>query len=148
MASLGLLKVAKHGRGEYIYLIRFHYARPPSEWVSVTVSIRDTLERILQRELDEAWITDRRIDLRQRTWVFDVRGWRIGERRMVGHVEKLGAEQNALGFCDAKGLTDRQVHVRLMWPNKAIARNVAKTRRAIRPDYWRLHEGVGVHEVI
>ena len=113
-----------------------------------TVSIRDALERILQRELDEARITNRRVDLRQRTWVFDVVGWRIGERRMVGHVEKLGAEQNPLGFADAKSLANRQVHVRLMWPDKAIARNVAKTRRAIRPDYWRLREGVGVHEVI
>lgn len=112
------------------------------------VSIRDTLERILQRELEEARITNRRVDLRQRTWVFDVRGWRIGERRMVGHVEKLGAEQNALGFGDAKGLANRQVHVRLMWSDEAIARNVAKTRRAIRPDYGRLHEGLGVYEVI
>src|ERR1700682_944837 len=85
-----------------------------------TVSSRDILEPILQRELDEARITNRRVDLRQRTWVFDVRGWRIGERRMVGHVEKLGAEQNALGFCDAKGLANRQVHVRLTWPYKAI----------------------------
>lgn len=112
------------------------------------VSIRDTLERILQRELEEARITNRRVDPRQRTWVFDVRGWRIGERRMVGHVEKLGAEQNALGFGDAKGLANRQVHVRLMWSDEAIARNVAKTRRVIRPDYGRLHEGLGVYEVI
>ena len=116
--------------------------------LGLTVSIRDALERILQRELDEARITNRRIDLRQRTWVFDVRGWRIGERRMVGHVEKLGAEQNALGFSDTKGLANRQVHVRLMWSDETIARNVAKTRRAIRPDYWRRNKGVGVHEVI
>ena len=28
LGVLGLLKVAKHGRGENIYLIRFHYVRP------------------------------------------------------------------------------------------------------------------------
>jgi hypothetical protein len=28
LGVLDLLKVAKHGRGEKIYLIRFHYARP------------------------------------------------------------------------------------------------------------------------
>ena len=28
LGVLNLLKVAKHGRGENIYLIRFHYARP------------------------------------------------------------------------------------------------------------------------
>src|SRR5260370_30578550 len=67
---------------------------------------------------------------------------------MVSHVEKLGSEQNALGFGDAKGLANRQVHVRLMWSNKAIARDVAKARRAIRPNYRRQHEGGGAHEVI
>jgi hypothetical protein len=28
LGVLDLLKVAKHGRGENIYLIRFHYVRP------------------------------------------------------------------------------------------------------------------------
>src|SRR5258708_840794 len=103
---------------------------------------------ILQRELDEPRITNRRVDLRQRTWVFDVRGRWIGKRRMVGQVEKLGPEQHALLFADAKGLANRQVHVRLMWSNKAIARGVAETRRAAWPDYRRKHEGSGVDKVI
>ena len=105
-------------------------------------------ERVLQRELNEPRIANHRVDLCQRTRVLDVRGWRIGERRMVSQVEKLGPEQHALPFADAKGLANRQVHVRLMWSNKAIARDVAKTRRAIRPDYRGLNEGPGVHEVI
>ncbi len=29
LGVLDLLKVAKHGRGENIYLIRFHYLKPP-----------------------------------------------------------------------------------------------------------------------
>ena len=29
LGVLDLLKVAKHGRGEKIYLVRFHYVRPP-----------------------------------------------------------------------------------------------------------------------
>lgn len=37
LGVLDLLKVAKHGRGENIYLIRFHYQRPrPSDQVSVS----------------------------------------------------------------------------------------------------------------
>src|SRR5215471_14625640 len=82
---------------------------------------RDASERILQRELDEPRIANRRVDLRQRTWVFDVRGRWIGKRRMVSQVEKLGPEQHALLFANAKGLANRQVHVRLMWSNEAIA---------------------------
>jgi hypothetical protein len=31
LGVLDLLKVAKHGRGEKIYLIRFHYVRPGSK---------------------------------------------------------------------------------------------------------------------
>jgi len=31
LGVLDLLKVAKHGRGENIYLIRFHYVRPRSK---------------------------------------------------------------------------------------------------------------------
>src|ERR1700693_72142 len=31
LGVLDLLKVAKHGRGENIYLIRFHYVRPPAK---------------------------------------------------------------------------------------------------------------------
>src|SRR5271168_3555765 len=31
LGVLDLLKVAKHGRGEKIYLIRFHYVRPRSK---------------------------------------------------------------------------------------------------------------------
>ena len=109
---------------------------------------RDASERILQRELNEPRIANRRVDLCQRTWVFDIRGRWSGERRMIGHVEKLGPEQHALLFADAKGLANRQVHVRLMWSNKAIARDVAKTRREIRPDYRGINEGLGIHEVI
>jgi hypothetical protein len=33
LGVLDLLKVAKHGRGENIYLIRFHYVPPPSQKV-------------------------------------------------------------------------------------------------------------------
>src|SRR5579863_191777 len=112
---------------------------------------RDTSERILQRELDEPRIANCRVDLRQRTSVFDVRGCWIGKRRMVSQVEKLGAEQHALLFADAKGLANGKVHVRLMRSNKAIARGVAKTGRAIRPDDQCRHgleERVGVHEVV
>jgi hypothetical protein len=29
LGVLDLLKVAKHGRGENIYLVRFHYVKPP-----------------------------------------------------------------------------------------------------------------------
>lgn len=29
LGVIDLLKVAKHGKGEYIYLIRFHYVRSP-----------------------------------------------------------------------------------------------------------------------
>ena len=49
-------------------------------------------EAVLERELDEARVADCRDDLCQRTWVLDVRGRWIGERRMVGHVEKIGPE--------------------------------------------------------
>jgi hypothetical protein len=28
LGVLDLLKIAKHGRGEHIYLVRFHYVRP------------------------------------------------------------------------------------------------------------------------
>jgi hypothetical protein len=28
---IDLLKVAQHGRGENVYLVRFHYLRPPSK---------------------------------------------------------------------------------------------------------------------
>ena len=35
LGVLDLLKVAKHGRGENIYLIRFHYVRPRSKKTSV-----------------------------------------------------------------------------------------------------------------
>jgi len=35
LGVLDLLKVAKHGRGENIYLIRFHYVRAPSKWGGV-----------------------------------------------------------------------------------------------------------------
>jgi hypothetical protein len=31
LGVLDLLKVAKHGRGENIYLVRFHYVRPETE---------------------------------------------------------------------------------------------------------------------
>jgi hypothetical protein len=31
LGVLDLLKVAKHGRGEKIYLVRFHYVRPRSK---------------------------------------------------------------------------------------------------------------------
>jgi hypothetical protein len=34
LGVLDLLKVAKHGRGEKIYLIRFHYLRPRTKRVS------------------------------------------------------------------------------------------------------------------
>jgi hypothetical protein len=33
LGVLDLLKVAKHGKGENIYLIRFHYLPPPKERV-------------------------------------------------------------------------------------------------------------------
>src|SRR5215831_12436089 len=106
-------------------------------------------EAVLERELDEARVADCRDDLCQRTWVLDVRGGWIGERRMVGHVEKIGPEQHALVFPDANGFSNRQVHVRLMWSDEAIARDVAETRRdAIRADYRRGHEVSGVHQVI
>jgi hypothetical protein len=32
LGVLDLLKVAKHGRGENIYLIRFHYVRARAKW--------------------------------------------------------------------------------------------------------------------
>ena len=80
---------------------------------------------------NEPRVADRRDDLCQRTWVLDVRGRRIGEGRMVGHVEKIGPEQYALVFADTEGLSNRQVHVRLAWSYEAIARDVAKTRRVI-----------------
>src|SRR5271170_813269 len=31
LGLIDLLKVAKHGKGENIYLIRFHYLRPPAK---------------------------------------------------------------------------------------------------------------------
>jgi len=31
LGIIDLLKVAKHGRGENIYLVRFHYVPPPGE---------------------------------------------------------------------------------------------------------------------
>ena len=34
LGVLDLLKVAKHGRGENIYLIRFHYVRPRTKPIS------------------------------------------------------------------------------------------------------------------
>jgi hypothetical protein len=34
LGVLDLLKVAKHGRGENIYLIRFHYVRPRAKRIS------------------------------------------------------------------------------------------------------------------
>ena len=34
LGVLDLLKVAKHGRGENIYLIRFHYVRPRNKKIS------------------------------------------------------------------------------------------------------------------
>jgi len=34
LGVLDLLKVAKHGRGEKIYLIRFHYVRPRSKKIA------------------------------------------------------------------------------------------------------------------
>lgn len=34
LGVLDLLKVAKHGRGENIYLIRFHYVRPRAKRVA------------------------------------------------------------------------------------------------------------------
>jgi hypothetical protein len=37
LGVLDLLKVAKHGRGENIYLIRFHYVPPPRVKVERTV---------------------------------------------------------------------------------------------------------------
>src|SRR5713226_5596959 len=108
---------------------------------------RDALKRVLQRELNDPRIADRRVDLRQRTCVLEVRGRRIGERRMVSHVEKLGPEQHVLLLADAKGFANRQVHVRLMRPNEAIARNVAETRRAIEPDWRRRYKCGGVDKV-
>ncbi|MEP7272610.1 MAG: hypothetical protein ABI882_13985 [Acidobacteriota bacterium] len=30
LGVIDLLKVAKHGSGENVYLVRFHYVRPPS----------------------------------------------------------------------------------------------------------------------
>jgi hypothetical protein len=33
LGVLDLLKVAKHGRGENIYLIRFHYVRPHAKQI-------------------------------------------------------------------------------------------------------------------
>jgi hypothetical protein len=38
-----LLQIAKHGRGENIYLIRFHYL-PPGAWPAVTKRRRRQLE--------------------------------------------------------------------------------------------------------
>jgi hypothetical protein len=39
-AGLDLRKIANHGRGENIYLIRFHYVlHAPSEWVRVSISL-------------------------------------------------------------------------------------------------------------
>jgi hypothetical protein len=34
LGVLDLLKFAKHGRGEHIYLIRFHYVRPRAKRIS------------------------------------------------------------------------------------------------------------------
>jgi hypothetical protein len=34
LGVLDLLKVAKHGRGENIYLIRFHYVRPRAQRIA------------------------------------------------------------------------------------------------------------------
>ena len=36
-----LLRVARHGRGENIYLIRFHY-KPPGSWEAATPSRRSS----------------------------------------------------------------------------------------------------------
>jgi hypothetical protein len=36
LGVLDLLKVAKHGRGENIYLIRFHYVRPRAKRIGVS----------------------------------------------------------------------------------------------------------------
>jgi len=38
LGGLDLLKVAKHGRGENIYLIRFHYVRPPAQRIGQSKS--------------------------------------------------------------------------------------------------------------
>ncbi len=38
LGVLDLLKVAKHGRGENIYLIRFHYVRPPAQRIGQSKS--------------------------------------------------------------------------------------------------------------
>ena len=44
LGVLDLLKVAKHGRGENIYLIRFHYVRPRAKRIgqlkSKTLDVR------------------------------------------------------------------------------------------------------------
>jgi hypothetical protein len=40
LGVLDLLKVAKHGRGENIYLIRFHYVRPRGKRVGLRKSKR------------------------------------------------------------------------------------------------------------
>jgi len=38
LGALDLLKVAKHGKGRNIYLVRFHYVRPPgNERVSTSL---------------------------------------------------------------------------------------------------------------
>jgi hypothetical protein len=42
LGVLDLLKVAKHGRGENIYLIRFHYVSPPRVNRTVQKSKRST----------------------------------------------------------------------------------------------------------
>jgi hypothetical protein len=37
LGVLDLLKVAKHGKGENIYLVRFHYVAPPRARANLTV---------------------------------------------------------------------------------------------------------------
>ncbi len=45
LGVLDLLKVAKHGRGENIYLIRFHYVRPRAKRIGQRKSKADVGQR-------------------------------------------------------------------------------------------------------
>ena len=49
LGVLDLLKVAKHGRGENIYLIRFHYVRPRGKR-------KRAAQDVLAPRMDFAWI--------------------------------------------------------------------------------------------